>query len=129
MRVGRPLLVLSYASPRLARAIPALAPSPELGRRGPPNPVEGKEDCVAVGGNKSRAVKRPPGMPSNSTSGCALTCTEGEGGTLGDCRDVDGVLPWDDLERFEPPDLVAVDAESTSDFRRLDFGALRTDVI
>lgn len=54
---------MGYASPRLARATPALAPSPEFGRRGPPNPVEGKEDLVALGGSKSRAVKRPPGMP------------------------------------------------------------------
>lgn len=66
VRVGRPLLI-GYASPRFARATPALASSPELGRRGPPNPVDGKEGLVAFGGSKSRAVKCPPGMPIRKT--------------------------------------------------------------
>lgn len=60
-------MLRGYALPRFARATPALAPSPELGRRDPPNPVKGKEDLVALGGNKSRAVKRPPGMPIRNT--------------------------------------------------------------
>lgn len=42
--------------------------------------------------------------------------------------EVDGVLPWDDLERFELPDLVALDAESASDFRRLDLGVFELGV-